>query len=75
MKADVPSGWVDMRLQPGVTRHTLVRRSSGRRDVRSVHLRVEVGDLRVALEVPDPAALVADLQRAIEWRDDPSPDA
>lgn len=68
-----PSGWVDLTLQPGVSRHSTV--STGKPDVRAVHLRADVGYLRIAVEVPDPEELIADLLAAIEWRDDPSPDA
>lgn len=64
-----PSGWVDLSLQPGVIRHSTV--SVGKPDARAVHLALTYGELRVSVEVPDPAELIADLERAIAWRDDP----
>lgn len=68
-----PRGYLETQLQPGVIRHAYV--SSGKADVRSIHLDLSTGELRVAVEVPDPESLIRALQSAIEWRDDPRPDA
>lgn len=62
-----PSGHVDLFGQPHVIRHATV--STGKPDVRSLQLGLEVVDLRVSLELADARELIADLQRALHWLD------
>lgn len=64
---DGPSGHLELRAQPGVIRHAVV--SSSKPDVRSVMISLQHADVRVAIEIPDPAELIADLEAAIKWRD------
>lgn len=64
-----PRGRVELQMQPGVIRHATIH--SAKPDVRAIHLSFDHGELRVSVDVPDPAELVAELQRAMTWRDEP----